>query len=55
MAMSAHIRAENPKKSLRKINKILREKYEIFHITVQIEESNDGDIDICCDLDHHNH
>jgi Co/Zn/Cd efflux system component len=56
LAMSAHIRAVDSDKTLKKVNRILREKYEIFHSTVQIEKSIDNGEIICCDNDcHHKH
>jgi zinc transporter 2 len=34
LSMSAHIRSSNPDKALKKMNKILKEKYNIFHTTI---------------------
>lgn len=34
MAMTAHIRSTNPDKALKSMNKILKEKYSIFHTTI---------------------
>jgi hypothetical protein len=50
--MSGHIRAWNKKLALAKMTKILREKYQIYHTTIQIEDSKPGSLDIgCCDND----
>jgi Co/Zn/Cd efflux system component len=38
LAMSAHLRGDNEASTLRKINRILRDTYEIFHSTIQIEK-----------------
>jgi Co/Zn/Cd efflux system component len=57
MAMSAHLRGDNKDTTLRKVNQILRNTYEIFHSTVQIEKKlENGDL-ACCDNDcnHKNH
>jgi len=40
--MSAHIRALEPQAALRKATAILRDKYEIFHSTIQIEKVHPG-------------
>ena len=55
--MSAHIRALEPHKAVKKATAILREKYEIFHSTIQIEKVHPGVQPGCCDNDHddHNH
>jgi len=53
LAMSAHIRGIDSDKTLRKINRILREKYEIFHSTVQIERRLENSDDVCCENDCH--
>lgn len=42
MAMSAHIRALEPHKAVMKATAILRNKYEIFHSTIQIEKVHPG-------------
>ena len=34
MAMSAHIRSSDPHKALKKMNKVLKDKYSIFHTTI---------------------
>lgn len=34
MAMSAHIRSPNPDVALKKMNKILRKKYNVYHTTI---------------------
>ena len=51
LAMSAHIRSSNPDKALKKMNKILKTKYSIFHTTIQIEKSNSSTEKIFCDSD----
>ena len=51
VAMSCHVRSEEPKKALRRIKALMKDKYEIDHITVQIEESNGEMEDKCCELD----
>lgn len=38
--MSAQVRSSAPDRALKEMNRILREKYEIFHTTLQIEKSN---------------
>lgn len=57
MAMSGHIRALDPHGALKKATTILRDKYEIFHSTIQIEKVHPGVQPGCCDNDHddHNH
>ena len=52
MAMSAHIRALDPNKAVMKATEILREKYEIFHSTIQTERVHPGVLLGCCDNDH---
>jgi zinc transporter 2 len=51
MAMSAHIRSSDPFYALKKMNRILRDNYGIFHTTIQIERSNPNKEQICCDND----
>ena len=57
MAMSGHIRALDPHLAVKKATAILRDKYEIFHSTIQIEKVHPGVQPGCCDNDHddHNH
>jgi hypothetical protein len=57
MAMSAHIRSSNPNLAVQKATEILRDKYEIFHSTIQTEKIHPGVLLGCCDNDHldHNH
>jgi solute carrier family 30 (zinc transporter), member 2 len=50
LAMSGHIRSSDPEKAMEVVSTILREKYEIFHTTVQVEKSSNG-VAICCDND----
>ncbi len=42
MAMSGHIRAVDAHGALKKATAILRDKYEIFHSTIQIEKVHPG-------------
>jgi Co/Zn/Cd efflux system component len=52
LAMSAHIRSSDPYKAMKKMNKVLRDKYNIQHTTIQIEKSNPNKgAEICCDAD----
>ncbi len=51
MAMSAHIRSADPQSALREMNKVLKNKYSIFHTTIQIEKSNPDFNEIFCDSD----
>jgi hypothetical protein len=55
MAMSGHIRALDPHKACKKATAILRDKYEIFHSTIQIEKVHPGVQPGCCDNDHEDH
>lgn len=34
LSMSAHVRSSEPYKALKKMNKILKEKYNIYHTTI---------------------
>lgn len=49
--MSGHIRSKNAHKALKKVTKILRDKYNIYHTTIQVEKSHPGDEIGCCDND----
>lgn len=49
--MSGHIRAKNAHKALKKVTNILRDKYNIYHTTIQIEKSHPGVEIACCDND----
>lgn len=51
VSFSAHIRSPNPTKALKKMNKILKEKYNIFHTTIQVERSSDDPESLTCDSD----
>jgi zinc transporter 2 len=51
LAMSAHIRSSTPYQALHIMNKILKDKYNIHHTTIQIENSNPNQNQICCDSD----
>lgn len=42
IAMSAHIRALDPHVALKKATAILRDKYQIYHTTIQIEKVHPG-------------
>jgi len=57
LSMSGHIRSATPDLALKKATLILRDKYSIFHTTIQIEKSHPGVELGCCDNDHddHNH
>ena len=55
MALSAHIRSQNPEVALREATAILREKYEIYHTTIQVEKGHPGVQPGCCDNDHEDH
>ena len=50
-AMSAHIRSQDPYDAMKKMNKVLKEEYNIFHTTIQVEKSNGSPGKICCDND----
>jgi Co/Zn/Cd efflux system component len=50
LAMSGHIRSSDPDRALKMVSKLLRNKYEIFHTTLQVEKSANGAI-MCCDND----
>ena len=34
LSMSAHVRSSNPHKALKKMNKVLKDKYNVFHTTI---------------------
>lgn len=53
--MSAHMRSTQPYVALKKATEILRDKYQIFHTTIQIEKSHPGVQIGCCDNDHEDH
>ena len=65
IAMSAHIRSPRPQIAIHKITEIMRNKYECYHSTVQVEEAIPFSLDIItCDNDkikgeihihHHSH
>jgi len=39
ISLSTHIRSSQPEKAVKKINKMLREKYEIYHTTIHTERN----------------
>jgi len=51
LSMTAHIRAGDKDSTLRKINKILKETYGIYHSTIQLEGPSTQKHS--CDNDHH--
>lgn len=53
--MTGHIRSNQPDVALKKATLILRDKYQIFHTTIQIEKTHPGTQIGCCDNDHENH
>ena len=52
LSMSAHMRSSKPHKALKKATAILRDKYSIFHTTIQTEKSVPSLEIGCCDNDH---
>lgn len=53
-AMSCHARSPEPYEAMRMMNKILKEEYNIFHTTIQMEKSNSingSPQKACCDND----
>ena len=50
MAMSGHIRSANPERALSEMTIILRDKYDIYHSTIQVEKSTPGE-KMCCEND----
>lgn len=42
LSMSGHIRSADPQLALKKATQVLREKYQIFHTTIQIEKTHPG-------------
>ena len=55
LSMSAHIRSSQPHIAVKKATEILREKYQIFHTTIQVERYHPGAVLGCCDNDHEDH
>ena len=55
LSMSAHMRSQNPNDALKKATEILRDKYQIFHTTIQVEKYHPGAVLGCCDNDHDDH
>jgi hypothetical protein len=55
LSMSAHMRSTDPHLAVKKATTILREKYEIFHTTIQVEKVHPGAQFGCCDNDHEDH
>jgi solute carrier family 30 (zinc transporter), member 2 len=51
IAMSAHIRSSVPHVAIAQMTEILKDKYQIFHTTIQAEKSNPVGGPMCCDND----
>lgn len=49
--MSAHIRSTDPERAVRKMNQVLRDVYEIYHTTLQVEKITINGEPDCCDND----
>jgi zinc transporter 2 len=50
--MMAHVRSSEPKKVTKSITTLLKEKYEIYHVTLQVEDSiNEPGVEHGCDYD----
>lgn len=52
ISLSCHLISNEPWKSLSEANKLLKEKYGIFHSTLQIEPENEEEFDCLGDLHH---
>lgn len=50
ISLSCHISSENPQTTLKKAKKIIKKKYGIEHVTIQVEDSNQTLIDCKHDL-----
>ena len=42
MSLSCHICCDNSQKTLKKAKKMIERKYNIDHITIQVEENNNS-------------
>ena len=50
MSLSCHICCDDPKKTLKKASKMIQKKYKIDHITIQLEDNNNPQLDCKNDL-----